>query len=225
MASAVTLLVDFTTAGSSGNVNGGGFVFSSQDMGSTGVTFDVTVSAVNPGGGANGASGDIVRINGGLGSTVENSGTFLNVIGGTSEVLTFTISNVTGLGAGQSIQLTSLLSQDVNGSFGGTFGDVTQDSITLTSDNTSTLVVNQSGVDQGSILLAGDDNNAGNTQNTFSHAVGTFAFTNSFDLALTDLTRNDAIVIQGFDFVVVPEPSSTALLGLGSLALILRRRK
>jgi len=47
--------------------------------------------------------------------------------------------------------------------------------------------------------------------------------------AVTDNTGAGAITIDNFEFstdvVAVPEPSSTALLGLGGLALILRRRK
>ena len=229
MASAATLLVDFTTAGNSAAPTG--LTFSSQDIGGTGVSFDITASAVIPsGGGAN--NGDIVRLNEGLGSTVENVGEFLNIIGGTSEVLRFTISNVTGLLPHQSIQISDLLSQNVRGTsanqsggYGGTFGNVATDSVTLTSDNTSSFVINQSDAgDLGSSLLNGDNGNTGNTGNTFEHGAGNLTFTTSFDVALTG-PANDAIVIQGFDFVVVPEPSSTALLGLGGLALILRRRK
>ncbi|MGJ8644810.1 MAG: PEP-CTERM sorting domain-containing protein [Luteolibacter sp.] len=229
MASAA-LIVDFTTAGSAGTVNNDGFTFSSQDLGTTGVSFDITATAVIPGGGgANG--GDIVRINGGLGSTVENTGSFLNVIGGVPEVLRFTISNVVGLGAGQTIQLRALLSQNLSSTlatqangFGGTFGNQAADSVTLTSDNTSTVVINQSDLgDLGSVLLNGNDNNNGNTGNTFEH-LGTLAFTSSFDLRLTDLGANEAVVIQGFDFVVVPEPS-TSFWALGGLSLVIVRRR
>ena len=90
-------------------------------------------------------------------------------------------------------------------------------------------MINQSDAgDLGSSLLLTDDGNTTNTGNTFAHGAGNLAVSNnSFDLALTDLNRNDAVVIQGFEFAVVPipEPSSTALLGLGGLAMILRRRK
>ena len=111
-ASAASVIVDFTSVGVSNNENTtGGFEFSSQDLESTGVSFDITVSAVIPdGGGANG--GDVLRNNGGVGSTVENTGGFVNVINGVSEVLRFTISNVVGLQAGQTLQLANLLSQN-----------------------------------------------------------------------------------------------------------------
>lgn len=42
----------------------------------------------------------------------------------------------------------------------------------------------------------------------------------------TDASANNRLLpFQSFDLAAVPEPSSTALLGLGGLALILRRRK
>ncbi|WP_435896133.1 PEP-CTERM sorting domain-containing protein [Oceaniferula spumae] len=49
----------------------------------------------------------------------------------------------------------------------------------------------------------------------------------SGDLVVDGLNRDGAIrgSVAGFQIVEVPEPSSTALLGLGGLALILRRRK
>ena len=65
---------------------------------------------------------------GGLGSTVENNGPFVNVINGVPEVLRFTISNVQGLEAGQTLELANLLSQNCNsqeadqtGGYGGTY--------------------------------------------------------------------------------------------------------
>ena len=233
-ASASSIIVDFTATGTNGTVNNGGLVFSSQDLGSTGVTFDITASAVIPvGNGAN--NGDIARINGGLGSTVANTGAFVNVIGGVPEVLRFTISNVVGLQAGQTLQLTNLLSQNSgstsanqSGGLGGTFGNVAADSVTITLEGGDNFVINQSDAgDLGSVLLATNDNDDTDTGNTFAHGAGNLDVTTPdfFDVALTDLTENNAVVIQGFGFEVVPEPSSTALLGLGGLAMILRRRK
>ncbi len=47
-----------------------------------------------------------------------------------------------------------------------------------------------------------------------------------FNVSSNHSTENyTGISDVGFDTVAVPEPSSTALLGLGGLALILRRRK
>ncbi|BDS08952.1 hypothetical protein NT6N_39920 [Oceaniferula spumae] len=227
MASAA-LFADFTAAGGSGGANSDGFVFSVSDGG---VSFDVTASAVIPvGGGANG--GDIARINAGLGSTVENTGAFLNVINGTAEVLQFTVSNVSGLSAGESLVVRALLSQnpsstnaDQSGGFGGTFGNVAGDNALITSDDGPSIVVRDAdGVDTGSVLLATDENNSNNTGNTFSFSDGDLAFTDSFTIQIND-AANNAFVVQGFEFAVVPEPSTSALVGLGGLALLLRRRR
>ena len=224
------LMVDFTSPGSGGGANNGPLIFLSTDPSGTGVSFDITASAVIPaGGGAN--NGDIARNNGGLGSTVENTGAFLNVIGGVSEVIEFSIGNVVGLGAGESLQLTTLLSQNLSSQnanqtagFGGTFGNVAQDSLTFTSDNASSIVINQSDAgDTGAILLAGNNGNNTNTGNTFRH-FGTLDFASSFQVAQTDLTRNDAVLIQGFEFTVIPEPS-TSLMVLGGFGLLLIRKR
>ena len=236
------LIVDFTAEGSNtgGEVNGGPFVFSTTDPSGLGVSFDLVATAVVPmGGGANG--GAITSLNGGLGSEVENTGAFLNVINGVPEVLRFTVSNVMGLSAGQTIVITNLLSQNGNsttmdqtGGFGGTFGNAGADSITIFPDSTSFpgagttgVVVNQSDVDLGSILLATDSGNTENTGNTFAHAPdgGDIAFTSSFDVRLTDLGANNAIVIQGFEFNVIPEPSSFVLVVAALGAGVLRRRR
>ena len=240
------IIVDFTSPGAGGSANNGSLTFSTTDPSGTGVSFDITASAVIPaGGGLNG--GDVARNNGGIGSTVENTGAFLNVIPasgtvgpanpGVSEVLKFTISNVTGLAAGESLRIDNLLSQNLSsqngnqtGGFGGTFGEQAADSVTLTSDSGSSFVVNQSDTgDLGAILLAGNNGNNTNTGNTFEHGAGALGFTNSFDLALTDLTANEAVVIQGFEFGVVPanvpEPSAIALLSIAGIGLLVRRRK
>ena len=236
-ASAANIIVDFTATGNSVADNDNGLVFSSQDLDSTGVSFDITVSAVIPdGGGANSAnSGNVARLNGGVGSRVENTGGFVNVIAGVPEVLRFTISNVVGLQAGQTLQLANLLSQnssnntnaDQSGGSGATFGQQSADSVTITLGGTSVVINQSDGGDLGSSLLLTDNGNTNNTGNTFAHGAGDLAVSNNsfFDLALTDLNANEAVLIQGFQFAVIPEPSSTALLGLGGLAMILRRRK
>lgn len=226
-----TIIVDFTNAGGQGaNANALGFVFSSQDMGGTGVSFDVTASAVIPAGGGQ-FGGDIFRQNSGLGSTVENSGSFLNQEMGINEVLEFTISNVMGLAPGQSIVLANILSQnsisqtaDQTGGFGGTFGNNVNDGLTFTSDLGPAIVVNQTDTDLGSILLNINNNDDTNTGNTFAHSTGNFAFTDSF--TVQQATGNNAVVIQGFDFViVVPEPSATLLMITGGLSALFGRRR
>ena len=225
------VIVDFTApGGNTGDNSAAGFVFTGNTTGS--VTFDLTASAVIPtGGGANG--GNITRLNGGLGSTVENNGAFLNFIGGAPEVLQFTVSNVSGLLANETLVVSALLSQnggsaaaDQGGGFGGTFGQQADDNLILTSDSGTMFDILQSDTgDAGAILLNNDDGNAGNTGNTFRHSANDLAFTSSFTAQIDD--NADAVVIQGFEFdvVAVPEPSSTALLGLGALGFILRRRR
>ena len=201
------LIVDFTAEGSNtgGEVNGGPFVFSTTDPSGLGVSFDLVATAVVPmGGGANG--GAITSLNGGLGSEVENTGAFLNVINGVPEVLRFTVSNVVGLSAGQMIVISNLLSQNSNstaadqsGGFGGTFGQQSVDSVTISPDSGGSAVINQLDTgDQGAILLAGNDGNDTNTGNTFAHAAasGDIAFGTFFDVQLTNLNANNAIVIQ-----------------------------
>ena len=75
------IIVDFTSTGGNGDneLTATSFTFSSQDPNNTGVSFDVVATAVIPAtGGAN--NGNVTSINGGLGSTVENTGTFINII-------------------------------------------------------------------------------------------------------------------------------------------------
>ena len=84
--------------------------------------------------------------------------------------------------------------------------------------------------DLGAILLASDNGDSTNTGNTFAHSAGNLAFTNSFTLAQDDLTANNAVTIQGFEFEVipapaVPEPTAVGFLGLCGLAGLMRRRK
>ena len=235
--SSADIIVDFTSPGNNGDdVSGMGFVFTTTDLNATGVSFTITAAEVNPGGGAN--MGDIVRLNGGLGSTVENGGGFLNVINGSSEQLSFTVSGVTGLAAGETIELSALLSQNANATtanqssgFGGTFGNNVNDGVNITSDLGPIINIVQSDAgDLGSILLASDNGDSTNTGNTFAHSAGNLAFTNSFTLALDDLTANNAVTIQGFEFEVipapgVPEPTAVGFLGLCGLAGLMRRRK
>ncbi|MDB2686019.1 PEP-CTERM sorting domain-containing protein [Mariniblastus sp.] len=234
-AASADIIVDFTSPGPNGTfINGQGFSFQSQDLNGTGVSFTVTASAVIPaGGGAN--NGNIARQNSGLGSTVENTGGFLNVIGGVSEVLEFSISGVTGLQPGETLVFTDLLSQNANasnpnqsGGFGGAFGQQAVDSVTFSFDGGAPVVINQTDAgDLGAILLNSNNNNNTNTGNTFAHG-GLSVPTTTFTIAQTDLDANNAVTIQGFQFDVVsavPEPSSALVLGFGSLALLARRRK
>ena len=116
---------------------------------------------------------------------------------------------------------------DQSGGFGGTFGQLAVDSVTLTSDNGTISVVNQSDDgDLGESLLNADNNNA-NTGNTFAHSANNLGFTNSFTVQLTD-DNGQAVVVQGFEFAVVnavPEPSSALVIfGLLGVGVCKRRR-
>ena len=236
------IIVDFTSTGANGENEtiATSFTFSSQDPNNTGVSFDVVATAIIPAAGGANSAGNVTSINGGIGSTVENTGTFINIIGDVPEVLEFTITNVSGLGAGESLELVNLLSQnggstnaDQGGGFGGTFGQLAVDSVTLTSDNGTISVVNQS--DDGDLGVSLLNNDAGNatTGNTFAHSANNLGFTNSFTVELTD-DNTQAVVIQGFQFAVVdtvpdpnavPEPSSAlAIFGLLGVGVCKRRR-
>ena len=107
------IIVDFTSTGANGDneTTLPSFTFSSEDPNGTGVSFDVVATAIIPAGGGDN-NGNVTTINGGVGSTVENGGTFINIINDVPEVLEFTITNVSGLGAGESLEVVNLLSQN-----------------------------------------------------------------------------------------------------------------
>ncbi len=69
--------------------------------------------------------------------------------------------------------------------------------------------------------VTGPNNNEGNYVK-FSGVTGS-----SFDLIMKGAASQGTVrgVINGMQIVQIPEPSSTALLGLGGLALVLRRRR
>ena len=230
-ASADFVIVDFTAPGAL-NVTTAGLEVQTVTEPVTGVSFTVTASDVTVN---NTNSGGLTTRNNGLGSNARNNGTFLNLIGGESEIIQFTLSGVTGLAPNQSIILSDLLSQnarsiaaDQSGGLGGTFGNVAGDDVVLTSDLGNTFRIFQSDTgDLGSILLnANDTSSTDPIGNTFAHSANDFEFNNSFTISLT---ANDAVEIQGLRFAVVtaavPEPTSTALLGLGALGFVLRRRR
>ncbi|MCP5536026.1 MAG: PEP-CTERM sorting domain-containing protein [Akkermansiaceae bacterium] len=69
-------------------------------------------------------------------------------------------------------------------------------------------------------LVGGDFDN--NTSDTIAFSSGnTLAANESFTISRTD----GSFSIEGFNVTAVPEPTSSALFGLGGLALLLRRRK
>lgn len=64
-----------------------------------------------------------------------------------------------------------------------------------------------------------------NTQGTRGYATLTGLTDDAIVIAIPTADSNNRGSISGFAITIVPEPSSAALLGLGGLALILRRRK
>jgi len=74
------------------------------------------------------------------------------------------------------------------------------------------------------VIVAGDTALQG-----ISTPTGTWTWANkTLDQVLTDTTTQVVYPTGGGDtiqFTAVPEPSSTALLGLGGLALLMRRRR
>ena len=86
----------------------------------------------------------------------------------------------------------------------------------------------------GNGFLAAGQIAAADTAQSGNHSDDTFLFVSSSPIGNgqafeTTITSFDDFSISGeafrFDVVIVPEPSSTALLGLGALALFARRKR
>jgi hypothetical protein len=114
---------------------------------------------------------------------------------------------------------------------GGTF---TVSSVTVAfawadrDDMTYTFAAN--GSDQGSFSVANGSSGAWQAEPTTTFIFDKAFTASSIDLNLTDIaaggsTNEASPSISEVTFTTVPEPSSAALLGLGGLTLILRRRK
>ena len=166
----------------------------------------------------------------GLGNTSPNLDLAFN-FGGAMRVTNGTASNSTGAHIGtnfvaaQSLTLTDFSVRTDPNNGGNNFGarDIT-------------LFVSVAG---GTFTQFGDMINRGNNNlqsNTFTDSVSVAAGeTVEFRAVFTDFGSQSANNLQSFtrvgdinisaDVALIPEPSSTALLGLGGLALILRRRK
>ena len=92
--------------------------------------------------------------------------------------------------------------------------------VNLTDANgTDVLVHNDLAISHGTSVTTAD----------LAAPVTAFTVSGGNDVSLTFagviFTTNDMLVLNGFELSAVPEPSSTALLGLGGLALALRRRR
>lgn len=145
--------------------------------------------------------------NGGVGSALSGTGwsfTSVEFIHETSSANTIGLSITDGV---QTITSDNTIDQSAL-----SFGDIMLFSFTgdtETFDATSTLTISFTGAN-GRIALSGGGDYGGNIN---SLNTGNVNFSGTSDAAIR------------IDVTAVPEPSSTALLGLGGLALILRRRK
>ena len=188
----------------------------------------------------NGVMADINVVNGETGDTqaVNENRAGTGAIGngnvGGSEILAFEFTNVVAPAGFTFVnfEFNSVLSQFP--AAGGTQGFVFQSGDTADAfvDGSQTAfagsdIVGANGVDLGSALLAIDGGNAATQANTFefTDAGGPVPFTTSIGLGnVTGNPRFQAIDVSAI-IVAVPEPSSLALLGLGVVGLVARRRR
>ena len=190
----------------------------------------------------NGVMADINVVNGETGDTqaVNENRAGTGAIGngnvGGSEILAFEFTNVVAPAGFTFVnfEFNSVLSQFP--AAGGTQGFVFQltgnDTADAFVDGSQTAfagsnIVGANGVDLGSALLAIDNGNPATQANTFefTDAAGPVPFTTSIGLGnVTGNPRFQAIDVSAI-IVAVPEPSSLALLGLGVVGLVARRRR
>ena len=188
----------------------------------------------------NGVMADINVVNGETGDTqaVNENRAGTGAIGngnvGGSEILAFEFTNVVAPAGFTFVnfEFNSVLSQFP--AAGGTQGFVFQggDTADVFVDGSQTAlagsdIVGANGVDLGSALLAIDGGNPATQANTlgFTDALGPVAFTTSIGLGnVTGNPRFQAIDVSAI-IEPVPEPSSLALLGLGVVGLVARRRR
>ncbi|MBT8038442.1 MAG: PEP-CTERM sorting domain-containing protein [Verrucomicrobiae bacterium] len=150
------------------------------------VTFDLDISAT---------SGLIIGQNLAFGVNGGSAGLGIDNNGGSGplEALTFTISDFTGLGAGESLEITG-----ISVLFGST-----SESYTINGGSDTNFLTDSGGGNPAEFISV--------SGTTVSIGAGSSPAT--------------AFGIDSITVAVIPEPSSTALLGLGGLALILRRRR
>ncbi|MGJ8672890.1 PEP-CTERM sorting domain-containing protein [Rubritalea sp.] len=214
---ASSVLIDFgfaagVTTGNYNNINGGGATGSGSistvegtyslinttgaSAGQVVVSSGVTANWGDSGSGANYTGSKPLALSG-IAATATDDGLFLNNNGGTPTV-TFAF---TGLDASQAY---TVLFYSARGNNGGPATDI--------------------GVSVGSGTGASISNSLNNDSE-----VGTFVATTTAagELSLTYSSGggNTATALNFMSITTVPEPSSTALLGLGGIAMILRRRR
>lgn len=200
-----TIGLDFGDVAPTNNFNGisstgtsGDLVILADGSTTTGVTINVTTNNGNSF--FNGDTGDSLT---GLSSDydVSNVTDWMGDIGGGARSITLTFSG-----------LDSNLSYNLEGVIGGFSGNTATDGTAMTIGGTA-------------LSFAPDTASSDPRIVNFS-GVTVDSGTSTTDGTLT-ITIDDATVpvISALTITAVPEPSSTALLGLGGLALIMRRRK
>ncbi|MGJ8673459.1 PEP-CTERM sorting domain-containing protein [Rubritalea sp.] len=211
--SAAVVTLDLTaneaTAGSAGL---GQTFWDNFDLGG-GLTADITITGVS---GSAGAALDTIAAGYGVSSTASNEGNRM----GPGETITFTFSDFSAPLA--SLEFIGFVSENNSGAW----------NIGATSSNNAvadTMLINGTSYAAGTFASAPTV-----TGMNFSSAVNGFVAqtltssvaangSNAFEIGMS--TGTARLAGLQFEAVAVPEPSSTALLGLGGLALILRRRK
>ena len=202
-----------------------------------GINFGTTASA-DPGATWNDLSG--VGLAGG-GSSSLGAGTLSNTTGGTVDGVGFTLANNSSI---------TTIALGVAGSVGDGLlidhASVWADGFRADGIGTSTFTYTFTGLNDN--LTYDFSTGVGNGNSNFANDVEVGGFSQwirpnlagqdfrqwtdlvtdgSGNLVITQTERNgqDRIAIVGMTLTAVPEPSSTALLGLGGLALALRRRR
>jgi len=110
--------------------------------------------------------------------------------------------------------------------------DVIQAAVSSDVSDTATLPSLTTYQNGTNVLADGSEGNVASGDQRTRHTLsGTFTGSTSYAVYIDDFSGGvaahpgDRVTLDGIGFEVVPEPSSAALLGLGGLALILRRRK
>jgi len=218
-------VLDFTnTPAASGNpdtgagitIPAGGLLFADFDFLGDGRTADITITAAGTGSFSNVSAG--VGVTGGTGTQ--------NARIGLGEDITLTFSDFQGGLTAADIRFTGFIAGVENSVFVVESGDVFSingAALTGTDAGDGTTAFDGSTIDSSTLVF---DNAPLVFQNLDSGGV---VGLNGSDAFVLDLTTDagGGYRLQGvaLDIIPVPEPSSTALIGLGGLALIMRRRR